>query len=177
MALSKFREGPRKKFDMGLWMGGIAAFTADLTWRVFFPETAAPQFLVLWLLRESVRRDDYFVPIFAFIMGAAWDAAIGGILFHHAILWLFLFLLVRRLMTVVWFDYLASQVFIAFVASLILRGADSMIWLSRWPTNVGETRILETLISGAVLDGLCFPVIWRLFRESRRRGIFETARL
>ena len=161
---------------MTLWIGGIAALGADLIWRTFFPESPCPQFLVLWLLRESVRHDDYLVPTFAFVVGAAWDAALCGVLFHHSVLWLLFVLLVRRLTSIVWFDYLVTQVLLAMVVSFALRGVETMMWLSRWPTNVAETRIIQHILAGAVLDGFFFPIVWRLNRTAKRRSQFGVAR-
>jgi len=161
---------------MGVWLGGIEAFWADLIWHTFLPGLPHPQFVALWLLRESVRRDDYHVPSLAFVAGIGWDAAVQGIFCQHAALWLLLVLLARRLTVVVWFDHIFTQVLLAMLASLMLRGAESMIWLSRWPTNVAETRILSDILTGVVLDGLFFPFVWRLHRVPKRRSVFAAGR-
>ncbi|MFH1739306.1 MAG: rod shape-determining protein MreD [bacterium] len=162
---------------MTLWLGGMAALGADLIWRTFFPESPHPQFVVLWLLRESVRHDDYLVPTFAFVAGAAWDVALCGVFLHHSLLWLFFVLMVRRLTSIVWFEYLVTQILLAVVVSSVLRGAETMMWLSRWPTHVAETRIIQCLLGGVVLDGFFFPIVWRLNRTSTRRSVLGTARL
>lgn len=162
---------------MGLWLGGAAALLADLVWHTFLPGLPHPQFMALWLLCESVRRDDYQVPTLAFVAGVAWDAAMHGILCHHAVLWLLLVLLARRLTMIVWFDYIVTQVLLAMCASFVLRGAESIIWLSRWPTNIAQTRILDDILAGVILDGLFFPLVWRICRTPRRPSVFRPMRL
>jgi rod shape-determining protein MreD len=162
---------------MALWLGTVMAFSADLVWHTFLPGLPRPQLVALWLLRESVRRDDYHVPSLAFVAGVAWDATLHGILGHHAVLWLLLVLLARRLTVIVWFDHLVTQVLLAMFVSFLLRGAESMIWLPRWPTDVGQTRIFDNLVGGVALDGLFFPFVWRLHRAPKRRSVFETMRL
>lgn len=161
---------------MDLWVGGVAALCMDQIWRTFLPGWPHPQIVVLWLLRESVRRDDYQVPTFAFLAGAAWDATANGILCHHSVLWLILVLLARRLTLLVWFDYIVTQVLLAMLVSTMVRGGELMIWLPRWPTDVGETRILSDMAVGVVLDSLMFPLIWRIGRARRRRTLFGPAK-
>ena len=162
---------------MQLWVGGIIAFVADMLWHTFLPGMPRPQFIALWLLCESVRHDDYQVPTLAFLAGIAWDASLHGILGGHAVIWLLLVLLARRMMTIMWFDYLASQIFLAILASILLRAAESVIWLSRWPVDVAQTSIFGDAVAGIVLDGLFFPIIWRLRRSPERRSMFGPARI
>ena len=91
-------------------------------------------------------------------------------------IWLLLVLLARRMMTLVWFDYLASQILLAVVASLFLRAAEAVIWLSRWPVDVAQTRIVGDAFVGVALDGIAFPIIWRLCPSPARRGLFGPIR-
>ncbi len=159
---------------MNLYFGCILTFLADMIWRTFLPGLPYPQLVVLWLLWEASGTDDYAVPTLAFLAGAAWDAGQHGIFFHHSLVWLLLVLIVRRLNLQVWFEYTITQILLALAVSFATRGLGTILWLSRFSTDVAETRFFEFLLIGASIDALVFPVLCRLGQSQAKRSMFST---